>query len=174
MNSVSRACAAVLTRRAFLLRLALPCAGAVAFLVAVSGCATLQPDFETPSVEVTAVRPIPGPELVPRFEIGLRVVNPNARELSLRGLSYRLALNDFEVVEGVTSELPVVPAYGEAAIVLPAAISLIDGMRFVGSLMRGSRNDVDWRVEAKLDVASFLPPIRVREEGRLQLSTTAR
>lgn len=137
-----------------------------------SGCATLNPQFEAPSVRVLGVRPLSssqGNQLVPRFEIDLLVVNPNASSLSMRGMSYRLFLNDLEVVEGVANNLPEVEGYGEANIVLPATLNVIDSMRFVSGMLRGNDTDVRWRLAARLDVSALLPAIRIEEEGVLEL-----
>lgn len=135
-----------------------------------SACATLSPEFETPSVKVLGVRPLAGREMVPRFEIDLLVVNPNATSLALRGVSYRLFLNDLKVVEGVANDLPEVAAYGEADFTLPATLSLIDSTRLVASLLRGEASDVRWKLAARLDVSALLPALRVEEEGVLQLT----
>jgi LEA14-like dessication related protein len=135
-----------------------------------TGCATLRPDFEQPSVDVVSVRALPSGDLLPNFEIGLRVVNPNATELKLRGVSYKLLLNDYEVVKGVASELPVVPAYGEAQFTLLASVSLIDSFGLVNDLMRQSRGDLNWRLLAKLDIGALLPAILVEEKGTLTTS----
>jgi LEA14-like dessication related protein len=136
-----------------------------------AGCATLSPSFEPPSVKVLGVRPMATGGAVPRFEIDLLVTNPNAGSLSLRGVSYRLYLNDLEVVEGVANELPQVPGYGEEQFTLPATVSLVDTMRFVGGMLRGDAKDVRWRLAARLDVGALLPPIRVEEEGVMSLET---
>jgi LEA14-like dessication related protein len=135
-----------------------------------TGCATLRPDFEQPSVDVLSVRALPSGDLLPNFEIKLRVVNPNATELKLRGVSYKLLLNDYEVVKGVASELPVVPAYGEAQFKLLASVSLVDSFSLVNDLMRQSPSDLDWRLLAKLDIGALLPAILVEEKGTLTTS----
>jgi LEA14-like dessication related protein len=140
---------------------------ALLFLPLLSACATLRPDFEQPSVEVVSVRTVPSGDIAPQFEIGLRVVNPNATELALRGLSYKLFVNDFEVVKGAASELPVVPAYGEAEFKLLGTVSLVDSFRLVNDLMQRSRSELDWRLLAKLDVGALWPAILVEEKGTL-------
>ncbi|MEM9386059.1 MAG: LEA type 2 family protein [Pseudomonadota bacterium] len=136
-----------------------------------SGCSSLNPQFEAPSVRVLGVRPLSsqGNQLVPRFEIDLLVVNPNASSLSMRGMSYRLFLNDLEVVEGVANNLPEVEGYGEANIVLPATLNVVDSVRFVSGMLRGEDTDVRWRLAARLDVSALLPAIRIEEEGVLEL-----
>jgi LEA14-like dessication related protein len=136
-----------------------------------SACASLQPSFETPSVDVVSVRPLTSSEIAPRFEITLRVVNPNSSELKLRGMSYKLALDDLDVVEGVASDLPVVPAYGEGDVRLEATVSLIDSLRFVSGVLReGRAEDITWRLQAKLDIGALIPPIRIEERGALSMN----
>ena len=131
----------------------------------VAGCATLRPDFEPPSVSVTSFRPQSSQSFTPRFEIGLRVVNPNSTRLSLRGMSYKIFLNDYQVVEGAANELPVVPAYGEAQFSVIAAVSLMEGMRFVQDMLRNANGQVSYRLQAKLDVGAMIPSIRIEKTG---------
>ena len=67
----------------------------------VTACATLRQDFETPAVNVSAIRPLPSDSLVPRFEIVLHIVNPNRSPLRLQGIAYTLALDGHDrVVQG--------------------------------------------------------------------------
>ena len=130
-----------------------------------TACASLSPVFETPSVEVTSFTPLPSQNLAPSFEIGMRVINPNPTKLNLRGMSYKLFLNGFEVLDGVANALPVVPAYGEAEIKLTATIGLIESMRFVNDMLQRSRTEVAYRLQGKLDVGSLLPAIHIEKTG---------
>jgi len=68
------------------------------WMILAAGCATLRPDFVTPSVNVTSFKPLSSETFTPRFEFGMRVVNPNSSALNLRGMSYKLYLNDFNRV----------------------------------------------------------------------------
>lgn len=135
------------------------------FLVA--GCTTLRPDFETPSVDVTSFRLLPSQTLTPRFEIGMRIVNPNAVKLSLRGMSYKVFLNDYQVVEGAANDLPVVPAYGNAEFNVTATVGLIESMRFVNDMLQNKRGHIAYSLKAKLDIGAMVPSIRVEKTGSL-------
>lgn len=134
-----------------------------------AGCATMKPGFETPKVQVMGLRPLPGEGMVPRFEILLRVINPNADSLNLRGLSYTVALAGEDIIEGVANDLPSVPGYGEAQVKVLAAVSLLAGARLVADLMQGPQRPVDYELRAKLDVGAMLPAIRIQEKGSLTL-----
>ena len=130
-----------------------------------TGCTSLRPDFDSPSVGVTSFKPLTSQGLIPRFEIGMRVVNPNATELNLRGMSYKIFLNDYEVVEGAANELPVVPAYGEAEFKVIATVGLIEGIRFVNNLLQNASGQVSYRLQTKLDIGAMAPAIRIEKTG---------
>jgi len=134
-------------------------------LCLVAGCTTLRPDFETPSVNVTSFKPLASQSFTPRFEIGMRVVNPNFTSLNLRGMTYKIFLNDYEVVEGAANELPVVSAYGEAQFNVIATVSLMEGMRFVQDMLKTANGQVDYRLQVKLDVGAMIPSIRIEKTG---------
>jgi len=108
---------------------------------------------------------LPSQTITPRFEIGMRIVNPNAVKLNLRGISYKIFLNGYQVVEGAANELPVVPAYGEAEFKVTATVGLIESMRFVSDLLQNARGQVAYRLDAKLDIGALIPSLRVEKAG---------
>jgi LEA14-like dessication related protein len=131
-----------------------------------TGCTSLRPDFETPSVGITSFKSLSSQSIAPKFEIGMRVVNPNATQLNLRGMSYKIFLNDYEVVEGAANELPVVLAYGEAEFKVVATVGLIEGIQFVNGLLQNASGQVAYRLQTKLDVGAMAPAIRIEKAGK--------
>ncbi|MCM2680578.1 LEA type 2 family protein [Echinimonas agarilytica] len=141
----------------------------VSFILAVlASCAAL-PQLDPPKVNLVHIKPTAGEGIAPRFDITLRVVNPNNTALSLNGAVYSLSLNGYEVVSGATSQLPEVPAYGEAQFTLPAELSLFQGMRLLSAMVRGSGDPtaLNYEIDVKLDAGALLPDIRLKEEGSL-------
>ncbi len=139
-----------------------------------SACATMNPNFETPSVTITSFRPVQSNSITPEFEIGLRVTNPNAQSLSLRGIAYTVSLDGTELVKGVANELPVIEGYGTGDVTLTASPDVFGGIQFLADLMSDPRDAVDYSLEAKLDVGALIPAIRVRDEGTISLTPQAR
>jgi len=134
-----------------------------------TGCASLQPGFETPTVRVASFRAIPGSGVVPNFEIGLQVINPNARALPLRGVSYAVAIEGRELLTGVGSDLPVVPGYGEGEVTLTAVPNLLQSLSFFNDLLNRPRDRFRYELSAKLDVGGLLPAIRIADTGEFNL-----
>jgi LEA14-like dessication related protein len=130
-----------------------------------TGCSTLKPDLEKPAVNVASFRLLSAQGLSPQFEIGLRVVNPNAVRLSLKGMSYKIFLNGHEVMQGAANDLPVVPAYGEAQFKVIANVGLIEGMRFVNDMLKNAGAAVAYRVQANLDLGTLYPMLKIEETG---------
>jgi LEA14-like dessication related protein len=117
---------------------------------------------------------LPSTGIAPEFEIGLRVTNPNREALKLQGLAYTVSLEGKELIKGVANQLPVIEGYGSGDVTLTAAPDMLAGIQFFGDLMRSPRDTVGYSVEAKLDVGTFIPAIRVRDEGKITLAPSAR
>ena len=135
-----------------------------------SACAGQLRDYEDPKVNIASFKSLPNEGSGPRFEITLNIINPNATPLELRGLSYSLILEDHEVLTGVSNKLPVIPAYGEADIIIHATVDLLSSIRLIVDLMQKRREGIDYVLKAKLDPGGLRPSIRVTREGSLSFS----
>ncbi len=139
-------------------------------ILALCGCAAMQPGYETPTVTVSSFRVLPGGGGTPTFEIGLHVVNPNRQALDLAGVAYSVRLEGREILKGVANELPLIEGYGSGDILLEATPNLFEGLRLVRDLMTTPRDAFDYALEAKLDPGGLRPTIRVRDSGSISLT----
>ena len=144
--------------------------GVIVLAMGLQGCASLKPDFETPTVTISSFKTLPSSGMMPAFDIGLRIVNPNSIALELRGISYTISLEGNEVIKGVGNDLPVIEAYGEGEFNLTASADLFAGMRLITELMKSNKDTFTYEVEAKLDIGAFTPAIRVRDGGEISLN----
>lgn len=142
-------------------------------VLALPGCATMSPDYETPSVTVSSFKTLPTPGGVPNFEIGLRVLNPNATPLELRGMSFTVSLDGQKLIKGVGNKLPTIEPYGAGDFTVTASANLLAGIRLIGSMMSGPKDKFEYELKAKLDVGRFKPAIRIRDTGEISLGPTA-
>lgn len=138
--------------------------------LAMTGCATLRPNFETPTVTVNSIRLLSSGNIVPQFELGLHVVNPNRSALRLHGIAYTLSLEGFEILTGVANELPTIEAYGQGDITLVAAANLISSFRLLSDLVNQRRDAIAYELDAKLDLDGILPALHVKESGNIDLA----
>ena len=140
------------------------------WVLLLTGCAAMQPNFQKPNVSVTSFRALPSEGMAPRFEIGLHVVNPNRDAISLEGMIYSVSLEGRKLLNGVANDLPTVPGYGEADIRVEATADLFNGIRLLADLVQTQRDSVSYELSARLDLGRFLPYVDVVEEGEVSLA----
>ena len=142
----------------------------LAACLALFGCASLHPDFETPTVGISSFRALPSQGMVPRFEIGLHIVNLNRTALKLDGIVYSVTLEGHKVLTGVSGDLPVIGAYSEGDVTLMATADLLSSIGLLTSLMQRPQETFSYELDARLDIGSLRPRIHIQEKGELSLA----
>lgn len=97
-------------------------------LLLLTGCA----DFGTRDplqVDLAGMEPIPGERLEVRFNLKLRVQNPNEGAIHYNGVALELDLNDLPMASGVSSKGGTVAGFGETLIEVPVTISAFSVLR---------------------------------------------
>ena len=130
-------------------------------------CATLDPDYEEPTVMLSSFRAIPSEGMMPSFEVGLRIINPNAAPLNLEGIVYSISLQGHELVKGVGKDYPRIEAYSEGNVTLVASANLLSGIRLVTGMTKKQNEQLEYEFKAKLDVGGLYPSLRISETGTL-------
>jgi LEA14-like dessication related protein len=127
-------------------------------------------DYDPPTVTVKSFRPAPSQGAMPDFEIVLNVINPNREPLELEGIAYTVSLNGRDLIKGVGNDLPVIEGYGSGDFTLTASISLYSGIRFFNDMTKSKDGSIQYELEAKLDIGSFRPAIRIKETGDFSMA----
>ncbi|MFM7272647.1 MAG: LEA type 2 family protein [Gammaproteobacteria bacterium] len=141
---------------------------AIAVLALLGACASVVGPVENPRVSVTSLRILPASGGQQRFELGLKLMNPNGFDLKANGIVVDARLNDLPILAGAIAEPPVVPAYGEAEMKLPLSASLMDGIRLVGDLLRHPEDPLSYRLEVRIDLALPLSRrLTILEQGQI-------
>lgn len=146
-----------------------PAAVTILMVLSLWGCAGLTPDFEPPAVSISSFKALPGQGVVPRFEIGLHIINPNRSPLALKGVAYTISVEGHKILTGVANDLPTIEAYGKGDVLLEAGVDLFSSIMFFTGLAKGGRDEFNYSLAAKLDVGPLAPVIRVSREGRFNL-----
>lgn len=135
-----------------------------------SGCATMNLDYEEPSVELVSFKALPANGFEQSFEIGLKLTNPNNFELPFNGISYQLNVAGETLAHGVASNIPTAEAYGESRFMVPISTSLLGGIKVIRALMDSKGKDISYQLKAKLDIAiPFVPKLIVLQDGIVPL-----
>jgi len=112
-------------------------------LLALAACTRLG-GAEPPQVHLTDIRLLPGGLLEQRFEVDLRLGNPNDFDLELDGLTFEVELNDRPFARGLSNQSVTVPRLGEAELRVVASTTLIDVVQQM--LVLGERSDLSYRI----------------------------
>lgn len=77
-------------------------------------CATLTAKLAPPQVSLANIQILQLGLFEQRYQVDLRIQNPNAIALPITGMSYELDINQQRFARGVSNDIVNVPAYGEA------------------------------------------------------------
>lgn len=144
----------------------------ILFCLWLAGCSALQPKLEQPNVKVAALKLLPAQGFTQPIEVGLLISNPNARDLTLRGISYTIGIENYDLLSGVSNDLPVLKAYEETPVNVVVTANVLQLVRLLEHFGRkGIQNEVAYNFKAKLDFSAWLPALKVEEKGSIPLNT---
>jgi LEA14-like dessication related protein len=131
-----------------------------------AGCTSLQ--FETPQLSVVSMKVQSADLFSQKLQVRMRVQNPNSRELPVKGITYRIEVNDSELAQGLTDKPFIVPAMGEAEFDVQVTANLATALSQL--LARGSSNTINYRLIGDVSLSSgFLRKIPFDERGSVKL-----
>ena len=130
-----------LNRRLFLGRGVVLC-GLMSPLLA--ACAGLGEGALPPEVDLLNLRPLKASGLSQRFEVDLRLTNPNDFDLALNGMTFELDVNKSKIATGVSNQALLVPRLGEAETTVTASTSLL--ALFKQFLSVAQQGKLDYRI----------------------------
>jgi LEA14-like dessication related protein len=136
-------------------------------LVLSAGCATTH--LEAPQLTVVSMQVQSADLFSQRMLVHMRVVNPNARELPVKSINYRIEVGGADLAQGVADKPFVVPASGEAEFDVQVTANLANALsQILGR--RNSRDTLDYRLVGTVSLSSgFLRRIPFDERGSVKL-----
>lgn len=135
-----------------------------------TGCATMDADYEEPKVDVVGISKSEDAAAGLQFTLQLRIVNPNATDLELKGLYYEISLDGIDLVSGTANNLPTIEAFSEETVSVNAAPSLVNSVRLASRLMDFTGSEIPYELKAKLGTTSkWMPSRTIRESGTIPL-----
>ncbi|MCP5477633.1 MAG: LEA type 2 family protein [Rhodanobacteraceae bacterium] len=110
-------------------------------LLLLSACASL-PNREPLNIDVAGIESLPGEGMELRLAVKIRIQNPNNVDIEYDGVALTLDLNDRQLGSGVSSQVGVVPRYGESVFTVPVTISAFSMINWLSGAIerRGDPN----------------------------------
>lgn len=120
--------------------------------LALTGCAALQQELQAPDVRLVDLRVIDASLLEQRYAITLRVSNPNALAIPVKGLNYDISLAGQKFASGLTPNSFSVDAYGESDIEVQLSTNLLSSLKHLAEWLSDDNKLLDYEVAGKVNV----------------------
>ncbi|MBU2704816.1 LEA type 2 family protein [Zooshikella marina] len=142
----------------------------LANLLLLAGCATLSGTYEKPQLSLNSLHILEPDGLTQRFALGLQIMNPNDQPLNIKGLYYTIELEGYELISGVSNQIPEVPAFGTANFTVHANTNLINSIRFINAIIKQPKDTFSYSLSGKLSLDNFYPrQVNIEQEGNISL-----
>jgi LEA14-like dessication related protein len=139
-------------------------------MVGLVSCTALTSKPETPRITLVGLKLISVELLEQRYQVSLRVKNPNAFELPVRGIDFRLDINGETFADGVSNQSVDVPAYGENIVELEVSSNLFQVFRQFQSLQESQSAGFEYRVSGSMATGVYGQKLPFDYSGELQIS----
>ena len=135
----------------------------------ISACAGLGKQLQPPRMNIARITVQEIKEFEAVFKIDLRIFNTNEAPLLVKGIDFRLEINDRYVASGISSTPTEIPPYGTATVPIIVYSSLLDMAKGMLGLHREEK--VRYRVGGHLRIhAGLLAPSTIPFESVGELS----
>lgn len=129
----------------------LAASGLAAAMSLTTGCALTPWAASAPTVYLMSVERLPGEPLERRFDLQLRIQNPNPKPIAFNGMTLTLDLNNRTVGSGVTDASGLVPAHGETLLKVPVSVSApFETLQMLGLTDKLPRGDLPYTLKGRL------------------------
>jgi LEA14-like dessication related protein len=134
----------------------------------VASCSTMPKEYEMLVVHIADMTPKDMTIFEQRFNIKLRIQNPNDVEFGINGLRFDIELNERAFANGMSGQRVTVPRFGSEVIDVEVFTTLASFLRQIRQLSGGSAQKVRYRLKGTAFVESpgiFKAPFD--EEGEI-------
>ncbi|CDF82829.1 hypothetical protein PKB_1467 [Pseudomonas knackmussii B13] len=115
-----------------------------------SGCSWMTGSFESPDVKLVKVDVVKARLLEQQFMLHFSIDNPNDFSLPVRGLAYKVKLNDVDLAEGESSLWFTVPANGRQNFQVPVNTNLWRHMKYIVKLLQKPDQPIRYNLEGDI------------------------
>jgi LEA14-like dessication related protein len=143
------------------------------WLLALSGCAGMFSPDEV-RINVVGIEPLEGQGLEVRFDLKLRLQNPNETPIEYDGVALVLELNGKPFASGVSDQKGTVSRFGETVLSVPMTVSAFAAAQQALDLADGGLDHLTYVLRGKLAGGLFRGGIRFTDKGTLTLPNSGR
>ncbi len=129
-------------------------------------CTGIRRDTQPPEVRLQQLTLAGATLFEQRWQVTLRVQNPNDHKLSVRALEYQLLLDEQTFARGQSAAAFVLPARGETLVTTELRTSLLQDLNRVSGLLGRAEGSLPYRIEGKAVLGTLPVPVGFSWQGR--------
>src|SRR5574337_888078 len=136
-------------------------------VIFLAACATTPPGIEPPKISIANITPKDMTLFEQRFDVQLRIQNPNETELGVNGMRFEIELNEKEFATGMTAEKVVVPRFGSQVLNVEIITGISSFLRQFQQMNKTGTSKVRYRITGTAFVESpgrFKLPFDAKDE----------
>ena len=121
----------------------------------VASCAIVPPGIEAPKISLVNIEPKDFALFEQRFDVQLRIQNPNEKELAMNGMRFEVDLNEKEFANGMTGEMVTIPRFGSQVVNVEVITGITSFLRQFQQLSKaGTVGKMTYRIKGTAFVES--------------------
>ena len=137
-------------------------------VILLTGCATLAPKPEKPTIKVLDVRPLNLNLNEQRIRFRLKVINPNAFDMPVDSVDFVARFNGDVVASGKNKQSVTIPANGEGILALDVTAGLQSLLDSFKGMLADNALDFEYDIDGTVKVDNWPTPIPFDFSGALQ------
>ncbi|WP_263260919.1 LEA type 2 family protein [Pseudomonas sp. RIT-PI-S] len=120
-------------------------------LLALGGCSTwITGNYDDPEIHLKQVEVVKAKLLEQRFKLHFLITNPNAGDLPIRGLTYKVSLEGLVLAEGEDDSWFSVGGHSQAVHVVEVRTNLWENLKPLAKMLRHPAGPLHYRLEGEL------------------------
>jgi len=138
-------------------------------LSSLTGCVSwVTSRYEEPEVHLLNVQVVKAHLLEQSFKLHFRIDNTNDRGMWVRGLHYKIRLNDVLLAEGEYDDRFRVKPHSSRYFVVPIKTNLWQHLKYLAKLLEKPHNPIHYRLEGRLKTGLlFGRSVRIERDGEI-------
>lgn len=134
-----------------------------------SGCARAPTHVDSPRVTLAGIWLVGVNLLEQRYQIQLRIQNPNPFNLAIAGMEYDLEINDQVFARGVSNRHVTIARYSMELVSVEAVSTLTDVMRQLDLRDQHMQNTLRYRIKGTLNLRNRATDLPFEYRGEITL-----
>ncbi len=120
----------------------------------ITACATIPRDIDPPRIHIANITPKDVTLFEQRYDVQLRIMNPNDSDLGIKGMRFDIELNDQEFAHGMSGQKTTVPRFGSEVVTVEVFTTLGSFLRQLQELSKSDTGRIRYRLRGTALVES--------------------